>query len=89
MACEDGGLATPGGGADQFRSAPIHRSESPTGYSSATSSWSAAPIRLRRTYAATMLVVSPLSRVGDGGSSGNLVLPVEIDKIPHPAKSRC
>src|SRR5580700_8314719 len=35
MACEDGGLATPGGGADQFRSAPIHRSESPTGYSSA------------------------------------------------------
>jgi hypothetical protein len=35
-----------------------------------------------------MLVVSPLSRVGDGGSSGNLVLPVEIDKIPpYPAKS--
>ena len=25
----------------------------------------------------------------DGGSSGILALPVEIDKIPHPAKSRC
>jgi hypothetical protein len=36
-----------------------------------------------------MLVVSSVSSVGDGGSSGILVLPVEIDKIPHPAKSRC
>ena len=35
MACEDGGLARRVAGADQFRSAPIHRSESPTGYSSA------------------------------------------------------
>ena len=35
MACEDGGLARRVAGADQFRSAPIYRSESPTGYSSA------------------------------------------------------
>jgi hypothetical protein len=35
MACEDGGLERRVAGADQFRSAPIHRSESPTGYSSA------------------------------------------------------
>jgi hypothetical protein len=35
-----------------------------------------------------MLVVSSLSSVGDSGSSGILVLPVEIDKIPYPAKSR-
>ena len=36
-----------------------------------------------------MLVVSSVSSVGDDGSSGILVLPVEIEKIPHPAKSRC
>jgi hypothetical protein len=34
-----------------------------------------------------MLVVSPLSSVGGGGSSGTLVLPVETDKIPCRAKS--
>jgi hypothetical protein len=35
-----------------------------------------------------MLVVSSVSSVGDGGASGILVLPVEIDKIPpYPAKS--
>jgi hypothetical protein len=33
-----------------------------------------------------MLVVSPLSRVGDGGSSGNLVLPVDIDQNTMPGK---
>ena len=32
-----------------------------------------------------MLVVSSLSGVGDGGSSGILALPVETDKIPCPA----
>ena len=53
-----------------------------------TGSWSA-PIWFRRTYAATILVVSSLWSVGDGGSSGILVLPVEIDKIPCRAKSRC
>ena len=45
------------------------------------------PNWLRRIYAATMLVVSFLSSIGDGGSSGIMVLPVEIDKIPYPANS--
>ena len=35
-----------------------------------------------------MLVVSSMSGVGDCGSSGILLLPVEIDKIPCLAKSR-